>query len=198
MLGIEKFRVNVVGGEVVTADNEDFRRHISEVVSVIKRCKTTKKKKLPRRWWLGGFDFAEQLSEDPEKVVVVGAPEDLGDESATFHEKFHCEPETHEDELCLGVGVLDPGSTDVGCTVMENNISFPVLELVSNEVATAGCGDVCGESGDTGNGTDRDEIDANNDAIYWHRLARNLEPTTGGSTEIDTAARRFQKAIFLV
>ena len=42
------------------------------------------------------------------------------------------------------------------------------------------------------------EQPADNDAVYGHVLAGNLEPTTGGSTQVDGATRGFEKGILFV
>ncbi len=107
---------------------------------------------IPRRWGFGRFYFAEQLVEHPDEVVVVRTSEDLCDERPAFDEELGSQFHTHEHQLRLAVGILHPGSTDVGGTIMQHDVGFPVLQLAADEVATL-CGGDVGCEGD--------------DARYW-------------------------------
>lgn len=56
----------------------------------------------------------------------------------------------------MGVGVLNPGGTDVRSTIVQDDVGFPVFEFTAEEVAAVGGGDVGGEGGDAG------------DRFYWN------------------------------
>lgn len=107
---------------------------------------------VPRRGRLRCLDLPKQLVEDPDEVVVIHTTEDLGHERPALDEELDGEFETHEHELGLRVGILYPGCTDVGSTVVQDDICFPVFELAAEEVAAVGGGDVGGEGGDAGDG----------------------------------------------
>jgi hypothetical protein len=62
-LGVQESRIQFLGSDKVTAHNEDFSRDTT------------------RGWRFSGFDFTEELLEDPEKFVVIFGSEDLGDKS---------------------------------------------------------------------------------------------------------------------
>ena len=86
----------------------------------------------PRGRWLRCLDLPEKLVEHPDEVVVVCASEDLRDERPALDEKLRSELHAHEHELRLAVRVLDPGGTDVRCTIMQHDIGLPVLELAAD------------------------------------------------------------------
>jgi hypothetical protein len=94
---------------------------------------------MPRRRRLSGFYFAEQLIEHPDKIVVIHAPENLGDKCPTLDKELDSEFQAHKYELRLAVGILNPSSTDVRCTIMEDDVGFPIFEFVPDEVATLRC-----------------------------------------------------------
>jgi len=73
---------------------------------------------IPGGWWLGSLDLFKELVENPDQVVIVDTTEDLGDKCSTLDQKLHCKLQAHEDELGLGVGVLNPCRSDVGGTIV--------------------------------------------------------------------------------
>ena len=107
---------------------------------------------VPRRRRLRSLDLAEELGEHPDEVVVVRLTEDLGDEGASLGEKFDGEFEGHEHECALRVRGLDPCRSDIGSTVVQDDIGLPVLQLVADQVATVRGGDVGSEGDNTGDG----------------------------------------------
>lgn len=114
----------------------------------------------PRRRGFRCLDLAKQLAEDPDEVVIIHAPEDLGNEGAALHEEFDRKFETHEHELGLAVRILDPCRADVRRTVVQHYIRFPILELATNEIATLRGGNISGKGSNTGYWTDGYKIDA--------------------------------------
>ena len=113
---------------------------------------------VPRGWRLGSLDFAEELGEDPDEVVVVNRAEDLRHERPALDEELRSKFERHEHKLGLAVGVLHPGGTDVRRTVVQNDIRLPVFQLAADKVSTLRGGDIAGEGGDAGYGLDGYEI----------------------------------------
>lgn len=80
--------------------------------------------------------FTKQLFEHPHQGLVVSRPKDFGHKGAAFGEKLDRQLERHENEACLRVGILNPGSTNVGCSVVQNHISLEMLHLLSEHLAT--------------------------------------------------------------
>jgi len=114
----------------------------------------------PGRRGFRRLDLAKQLTEDPDEVVVIHAPEDLGNEGSALHEEFDRKFKTHEHKLGLAVRVLDPGRADVRRTIVQHYVRFPVLQLAPNKIATLWGGNVSGKRSNAGYGTDRNKIDA--------------------------------------
>jgi hypothetical protein len=84
MSRIEELGVDEFGGEEFAADDEDFSGDVSKEEI---RCGGREKMKEgyePGRGRLGSFDTAKELIKDPDEIVVVGAPEDLGDKGAAL------------------------------------------------------------------------------------------------------------------
>ena len=104
---------------------------------------------IPGRGRFRCLNFIEQLVENPDEVVVVLTSKHLRDKCSSFHEELHSELQTHENELRLGISVLNPGSPDVWCPIVEYHICLPVLELISYEVATVNRSNVCCKRGDS-------------------------------------------------
>jgi len=71
------------------------------------------------------------LIENPQQVVIVLTPENLGHEGTPFDEEFDGEFKGHKDELRLSVRILYPRSTDIGSTIVKYNVSLPVFEFSS-------------------------------------------------------------------
>lgn len=141
VLRVEKLGIDMLGSEEVAAHDEDLRGDVA------------------RGGRLRRFDLGEELVEDPDEVVVVDGTEDLSHERAALDEELRGELEGHEHELGLAVCVLHPCGTDVGRTVMQDDVSLPVLQLVANQVATVGGGDVGSECNNTRDRFDWDQVD---------------------------------------
>jgi hypothetical protein len=76
----------------------------------------------------------------PYKIIVIHTPENLGDKRPTLDKELDGEFKTHKDEFGLAVGILNPSSADIWSAIMENDVGFPIFELVPDEVATLrGC-----------------------------------------------------------
>ena len=70
---------------------------------------------------------------------------------------------------------------------------------MTSELGTAlGCSDVRYEGGDVGKGSDRVEVDADDEAAPGHVLLGDLKPSTWSSAEIDDAFRLGEEVIFAV
>src|SRR3712207_9319301 len=52
------------------------------------------------------------------------------------------ELQAHKDKFGLAVGILNPGCTNVWRTIVEHNISFPILYLRADEIAALWGGDI--------------------------------------------------------
>ena len=85
----------------------------------------------PRGRWLRRLDLPEKLIEHPDEVVIVHTTEDLGHKCATFRQKFDSQLQTHQHELRLRIGVLNPGGSDVGGTIVQYDVRLPVLEFAA-------------------------------------------------------------------
>jgi len=85
------------------------------------------------------------LVKNPNKVIIVNAAEDFGDECAPFEQKLDSELETHENQLGLCIGVLNPGSADIRRTIMQHDIGLPVFQFVSQKITAVWCSDISSE-----------------------------------------------------
>lgn len=101
VFGVEKLGVDLGGSEVTLADDEDLGGDVT------------------RGRGLGGLDLGEELVENPEERVVILGTEDLGAEGSAGGEEFGGELERSEYELDLGEGILYPGSSDIGSSIVE-------------------------------------------------------------------------------
>lgn len=75
---------------------------------------------IPRRGRFGCFYRLEKLTKDPEQAVIVLTSEDLGDKTSTLGQKFCGKLQTLQNQLVLSERILNPSTTNVGSTVMEN------------------------------------------------------------------------------
>lgn len=101
-------------------------------------------------------------------------------------------------KLVLGEGVLNPSSTDVGSTVVNDSVGLPCLEMTSDDSACLVGGDVSLEGDCLGNGFDGSKIDTDNERLDGHRLSCDLQPRTGSGTQIDQTSRLLEEAELLV
>lgn len=95
MLGVEKFGIDVLRGYKVATDDEDFGRDVTAKRS----------------------DSARGLI---QQAVIVLTSEDLGDKTSTLGQKFCGKLQTLQNQLVLSERILNPSTTNVGSTVMEN------------------------------------------------------------------------------
>ena len=114
--------------------------------------------RLPRRGWFGCLDLGKQLTEHPNQVVVVGTPENLRNEGSALDQKLDCKFQAHKHELGLAVGVLNPSSTDIGSTVMQHDVSLPILEFPSKQVPALRSRDIGSEGDNTRDGLDGNQV----------------------------------------
>ena len=139
----------------------------------------------PRTGRLGRFHGLEQLSEDPHQAVVVLTPEDLGDKVSTFDQELGGKLQRLQNQLVLGESVLNPSGTDVGSTIVEHQVGFPVMKMRAEDVATLRGGDIGDESRDMRQRFDRVKVDTDDQRALGHVLLGDLQPSTGRGTEID-------------
>lgn len=120
----------------------------------------------------------------------------------------------------MGEGILNPGGTDVGSTVVQHSvtchedeqneegtdasatadvhISFPILDFIADGRLASLGGDVLREGRTSRDRLDGRQVDTNNDGIGGHVFGGDLQPTTGSSTQIDEASCRLEKVELLV
>lgn len=75
---------------------------------------------IPRRGRFRCFYRLEKLTKDPEQAVIVLTSEDLGDKTSTLGQKFCGKLQTLQNQLVLSERILNPCTTNVGSTIMEN------------------------------------------------------------------------------
>ena len=207
VLGVEHARVDLGRREEALAGDEDLGRHVT------------------RRRRLGRLDFGEELVEDPEERVVVLGAEDLGAEGAAGAQELDGELERREDELDLGEGVLDPGGSDVGRTVVEDaagggdesvsgrgrkegsqsegkgdaHVGLPVLHLGAESTPARLGRDVLDERDAARDGLDGDEVDADDDRVLLrHLLGGDLKPSSGRGAQVDDALGAGEEVVLAV
>jgi hypothetical protein len=79
-----------------------------------------------------------------------------------------------------------------------SHVRFPVFDLVPDPFSAPVRGDVLSKRHDVPNGLDGNEIDADNDRVWWHLLRCDLKPSSGGSAQIDQASGLFEKIVLFV
>jgi hypothetical protein len=90
-----------------------------------------------------------------------------------------------QDQLVLTESILNPGSTNVGSTVVNNSVGLPSLEMSTNDGASLVGGNIALESDCFWDGLDGGQINTNDQRLDGHGLCGDLQPTTGGGTQID-------------
>ena len=115
---IKHFRINLLWGFIALADNENLRGDVTGRAGFVRldlRIATPQSAGMAVAWQHTNTQTAEEsatrylgeeLIEDPEKVVVVLGPEDLGDVPAARAKDLAGEPQTREHQLGLNEGFL--------------------------------------------------------------------------------------------
>ncbi len=116
------------------------------------------------------------------------------DESSSLDQELGGQLQRVQGQLGLVVRILHPGGTDVGGTVVEDAVGLPGLEVGADGGAALLGGDVALEGDDLGDGLDRGEIDADDDAVPGHGLGANLTPGLG-SVSIASPGQRIVHCI---
>jgi hypothetical protein len=71
------------------------------------------------------------LVENPQQVVIVLTPKNLGHKGTPLDEELDREFKGHQDKLRLSVRILYPRGTNIGSTIVKYNVSLPVFEFSS-------------------------------------------------------------------
>jgi len=180
VVGVEESRIQVLGCLVATAYVESLGGDVTG------------------RGRLGLFDLLEELFEDPLELLTVLGAEDLGDEVSVGREELGRELQGSQHKLVLRESILNPGSTDVGRTVVDDSVGLPCLEVATNGRAALVGGNVALEGDCFRDGLDWRKIDTNDQTLDRHGLGGDLHPRTGRGTQIDKTSRLLEEAIFLV
>jgi hypothetical protein len=85
-------------------------------------------------------------------------PENLGYKGTSFDEEFDREFEGHKDKLRLSVSILNPGSTNIGSTVVKYNVRFPIFEFSSKKCSALWGSNIASEGRNARNWLYRNKI----------------------------------------
>jgi len=89
VFGIEKFRVDGFRSQKFTTNNKYLRRDIPSEASVNTTDAVVECESVPRGRGFRSLDFAEQLVENPDEVVVVPTTKHLCDKCSPFNKELH-------------------------------------------------------------------------------------------------------------
>ena len=164
-LGVEELWVYLGGSLEALAHNEDFRRNCS------------------RRRWLGRLNLVEKLLKRPQKGVVIGRSEHLGHKGTARLQQVTSQLERVQRQLGLVVGILTPGGTNIGGSVVEYKVAHVALatQFLLDQVATRLSRNIGLDRHNSLDGLDRNEIHTDNLGTARHSLHRDLRPTTRGT-----------------
>jgi hypothetical protein len=168
IFGVKELGIEALRGLVATANDENFGRHVTG------------------RRRLGSLNRCEELLEHPQQRVVVLGTENLGDESSALSQKLRGQLHRLKDQLCLREGILDPSGTDIGRTIVNDSVCFPMFDMRPNGSAALVRCDIALEGNDSRNGLDRSEIDTNDDTLVRHAFCRHLTPTLEALLELES------------
>jgi hypothetical protein len=158
VLRVEELRVNVLWSLVTAANNENFGGNIS------------------RRRRLGSLNGGEKLLENPQKGIVVLGAENFGDKASTLAQEISSQSQGLQNKFCLRESILYPSGTNVGSTIVENDVCLPVFDMPTNCCATLVCCDIALESDGPRNRLDRGKVDTDNKTLRRHVLGGDLTP----------------------
>lgn len=97
---------------------------------------------IPGTGRLRSFHTLEQLSKHPHQGIIILTSKHLGHEMPSLPQKLSRQLQRLEHQLILRKGILHPCGTDVGRTVMQDEIGFPVVQVRSNHLSTLRRGNV--------------------------------------------------------
>jgi len=109
--GVEKLGIDVVRSNKSKADDKNFGRLSS------------------RSSRLSGFNLLEEFIQNPDQRVIICGSEDLGDESTTSSQDSGSEFQGSQDQFDLREGILGPIGTDVGGTIIQDDINLFALDF---------------------------------------------------------------------
>jgi len=141
----------------------------------------------PRRWRLRRFDALEQLPKHPHQAVIILTSEHFGNEAPSLHQEVRGQSQTLQDQFILRESILYPSRTNVRCSIMQDQIRLPIVQMSSELGPTLRSGDIRYEGNDVWKGFDRIEVDTDDEAALWHVLLGYLKPTSWSCTEVDNA-----------
>ena len=118
----------------------------------------------------------EELLENPQQGVVVLGAEDLRDKRPTFYEEVGRQTHGLEHQLGLGVGILHPSSSDIGCAIVQDGIGFPQLQVLPYRSPALIGRNIALEGYDLGYRLDRSKIYAYDEAVDRAGLGGDLTP----------------------
>jgi hypothetical protein len=144
---------------------------------------------IPGRRGLGGLDRLEQLSKDPHQRVVILAPENLGHKQSILLQEFRSQLQRLQHQLVLREGILNPSGSDVGSTIVEYQVRFPVVQMRLELLSTVRRRDIGDKSRDVWKRSNRVQIDTDNQRSFRHVPLGYLQPSSRSGTQIDTAFR---------
>jgi hypothetical protein len=177
---VQELGIDVLGRSEILADDEDLGRDVTG------------------RRRFGGFDLGEQLVEDPHQRVVVATSEDFCHERSSLLQELGGQLEGLQRQLALGESVLDPCGTDVGSSVVEDEIRLEMLEVALQRGPTRLSSNIADESVNTGDGSDCIEINSDDEGLLRAVLLSDLEPTSGCGTQIDDDSRFGQEVVLSI
>jgi len=94
----------------------------------------------------------------------------------SFGQEFSSELQRHQYKLRLRESILCPCCTNVGSTIVENNIGLPCLHFLAQVLSTFIGSNIILECNNIGYRFDGSQIHTDNQTGLWHVFACDLEP----------------------
>lgn len=173
ILGIEELVIDEVRINKVSTDNENFCRGKTRSLGFV------------------GFNLSEEFVADPNKGIVILRSENLCNESTTLSQEVDCKLKSRQGKFDLIEGILLPVSTNVGGTIIKNDISLSSLQFSFQQLISSGSSNILNVCFNSWNGLNRNEIQTNLGTGNRTELSSNLQPTTGSSTKINNCTSLF-------
>jgi len=109
--GVEELGIDIIRSNKSKTDDENFCRLSS------------------RSSRFCGFNFLEEFIQNPDQGVIICGSEDLGDESTASSQDGGSEFQGSQDQFDLRESILAPIGTDVGGTIIQDDINLFTLDF---------------------------------------------------------------------
>lgn len=129
-------------------------------------------------------------------TLKLNSKANLGDKCSLGSQELGSQLDGIDDQGVLGRSFRGPGSTDVGRTIMKDQIESraAILPHEPPELGnTLGPCDVLLDRVGAAKRSDGDQIDADDNAAHGHALHGDLHPTAGGGAEVEDGVRGLEE-----